>query len=52
MKQSIKRMIGHIFNLLTLGVGLFMADFTKKKQGLHDKFANTVVVIRKKENRD
>ena len=52
MKQSIKRMIGHIFNLLTLGVGLFMADFTKRRQGLHDKFANTIVVIRKKESGD
>ena len=52
MKQSIKRMVGHIFNLLTLGIGLFMADFTKKKQGLHDKFANTIVVIRKKESGD
>ena len=52
MKQSIKRMVGHIFNLLTLGIGLFMADFTKRKQGLHDKFANTIVVIRKKESGD
>ncbi len=49
MKQSIKRMIGHIFNLLTLGIGLFMADYTKRKQGLHDKFANTIVVVRKKD---
>ena len=49
MKQSIKRMVGHIFNLLTLGIGLFMADYTKRKQGLHDKFANTIVVVRKKE---
>jgi uncharacterized RDD family membrane protein YckC len=52
MKQSIKRMVGHIFNLLTFGIGLFMADFTKRKQGLHDKFANTIVVIRKKESGD
>ena len=49
MKQSIKRMVGHLFNFLTLGIGLFMADYTKKKQGLHDKFANTIVVVRKKE---
>ena len=49
MKQSIKRIVGHIFNLLTLGIGLFMADYTKRKQGLHDKFANTIVVVRKKD---
>ena len=48
MRQAIKRMAGHFFNLITLGMGLFMADFTKKKQGLHDKFANTVVVIKRK----
>jgi uncharacterized RDD family membrane protein YckC len=48
MRQAIKRMAGHLFNLITLGMGLFMADFTKKKQGLHDKFANTVVVIKRK----
>ena len=48
MKQAIIRMLGHIFNILTLGIGLFMADFTKRKQGLHDKIANTIVVIRRK----
>ena len=50
MKQSIKRMVGHIFNLLTLGIGLFMADYSKRKQGLHDKFANTIVVVRKRDS--
>ena len=48
MKQAIIRMLGHIFNISTLGIGLFMADFTKRKQGLHDKIANTIVVIRRK----
>ena len=48
MKQAIIRMLGHLLNILTLGIGLFMADFTKRKQGLHDKIANTVVVIRRK----
>jgi uncharacterized RDD family membrane protein YckC len=48
MKQSIKRMLGHFLNFFTFGIGLFMADFTKRKQGLHDKIANTIVVTRKK----
>jgi uncharacterized RDD family membrane protein YckC len=47
MKQAIKRMFGHVLNVLTVGIGLFMADFTKRKQGLHDKIANTVVIIKK-----
>ena len=45
-KQALMRMLGHLLNILTLGIGLFIADFTKRKQGLHDKIANTVVVIR------
>lgn len=48
MKQALRRMAGHCLNVLTLGIGLFMADFTKRKQGLHDKLAGTVVVIKKK----
>ena len=31
MKQAIMRMLGHLLNILTLGIGLFMADFTKRK---------------------
>jgi uncharacterized RDD family membrane protein YckC len=50
VKQAIMRMLGHFLNVLTLGVGLFIADFTKRKQGLHDKLANTVVVIKKKQS--
>ena len=45
-KQALMRMLGHLLNILTLGIGLFIADFTKRKQGLHDKIANTVVDIR------
>jgi uncharacterized RDD family membrane protein YckC len=48
MKQALRRMAGHYLNVLTLGIGLFMADFTKRKQGLHDKLAGSVVVIKKR----
>lgn len=31
-------MIEYFFNLITLGIGLFMTDFKKRKQRVNDKF--------------
>lgn len=38
------RFFSSIFCLLSLGVGYVMVAFTKQKQGLHDKMADTLVL--------
>ncbi len=45
--QIILRMLGNCLNILTLGIGFFLVDFSKRKQGLHDKISHTVVIIKK-----
>ncbi|MBF0152812.1 MAG: RDD family protein [Magnetococcales bacterium] len=40
------RYFGKIVSLLTLCIGFFMAGWTEKKQGLHDKMAGCLVVNR------
>lgn len=43
-KQLIKRVFGYIFSMLPLGFGFFWVAISKRRQGLHDIFAGTVVV--------
>ncbi|MEH7097798.1 RDD family protein [Neobacillus vireti] len=47
-KITFKRAVGRYFakyiSALTLGIGYLMAAFTKRKQGLHDKIANTFII--------
>lgn len=42
--QGIKRYLGYIVSSIPLGLGIFWVGFDRKKQGWHDKLANTVVV--------
>ncbi|MFA4875915.1 MAG: RDD family protein [Methanoregula sp.] len=44
--RAVIREVGKYVSLLTLGLGFFIIGFTKKKQGLHDLLALTVVVRR------
>nr|WP_293144944.1 RDD family protein [Okeania sp. SIO3I5] len=41
------RYLAKTISLITLLIGFIMAAFTKKKQGLHDKIAGTLVVKKK-----
>jgi uncharacterized RDD family membrane protein YckC len=43
-KLVFREILGKILNILTLFMGYLVVAFTKKKQGLHDMIANTVVV--------
>ncbi len=43
-KQAAKRFFGYILSSIPLLLGFAMGAFTNKKQTLHDKIANTVVV--------
>lgn len=43
--QLIIRYFSYFISMLPLGLGLFWIAFDKRKQGWHDKIANTVVVI-------
>ena len=45
--QLIIRYLGYFVSLVPLGLGYFWVAFDKKKQGFHDKLANTVVVQHK-----
>jgi hypothetical protein len=42
--QASGRWLGRLVNIATLGVGFLLIAFTKRKQGLHDMIAGTVVV--------
>ena len=44
LRQLIIRYLGYIISIIPLGLGIFWVAFDKKKQGFHDKLANTVVV--------
>lgn len=46
VQQAIIRFIVMPFSVLPLLIGIFMIDWNKKKQALHDKIANTVVVYK------
>lgn len=43
-RQAIIRYIGYIISTLPLGLGYIWVGFDKRKQGWHDKLANTVVI--------
>lgn len=45
--RSASRYFAKFLNSLTLGVGLVMAGFTRRRQALHDKLAGTLVVREK-----
>jgi len=45
LRAGIIRYFGYWLSLLTLGIGFLMVGFTKKKRGLHDMIAGTVVVM-------
>jgi uncharacterized RDD family membrane protein YckC len=42
--QSIGRYLGYFVSTIPLGLGLVWVGFDRKKQGWHDRLANTVVV--------
>jgi len=44
LKQWIIRYLGYFVSLLPFGLGYFWVAFDKKKQGFHDKLANTIVI--------
>ena len=47
VKQSILRYIGYIVATIPFGLGMLWVCWDSKKQGWHDKMANTVVIRRK-----
>lgn len=46
LARALGRFIAHILDGLTLGIGYGMAAFTERRQALHDKVADTLVVRR------
>ena len=44
IKQAIIRIAGYVVAMLPAYLGFVWAAFDKRKQGLHDKLANTVVI--------
>ena len=50
LRQCIVRFLSYIPSTLILCIGFIMASFTKKKQGLHDMIAGTVVMLDKNRN--
>ena len=44
--RALLRELGKYVSLITLGIGFVIIGFTKKKQGLHDLLADTVVIDR------
>jgi len=47
-KRAVARNFSKVLSMIILGIGFFMASFTKRKQGLHDYIANTVVISSRK----
>ena len=45
--QSVIRYLGYFVSIIPLGLGLMWVAFDPRKQGWHDKIANTVVVRKK-----
>ncbi len=43
-KQAVKRFLGYIVSSVPFLLGFVVGAFTKKRQTLHDKIANTVVI--------
>ncbi len=44
-RQAVIRYLGYFVSLLPLGLGFFWVLFDKRRQGFHDKLANSVVVM-------
>ena len=44
LRTAVLRFLGYIVCVLTLGIGFLMVAFDERKQGLHDKIANTYVI--------
>jgi uncharacterized RDD family membrane protein YckC len=44
VKQSVIRYLGYVVSLIPFGVGFLWVAFDRRKQGWHDKMANSVVV--------
>lgn len=47
-KQVLIRYVGYIIGSMALGLGLLWVAFDKRKQGLHDKIAHSVVIKKPK----
>jgi uncharacterized RDD family membrane protein YckC len=43
--QLIIRYLAYLLSFLALGLGFFWIAFSKRRQGWHDKLANTVVIL-------
>jgi uncharacterized RDD family membrane protein YckC len=50
--QAIGRYLGYYVSLLTLCIGFLWVAFDARKQGFHDKLANTVVIRTRRAPRD
>jgi uncharacterized RDD family membrane protein YckC len=44
LRTAVLRFLGYIVCFLTLGIGFLIAAFDARKQGLHDRIAETYVV--------
>jgi len=49
LRTAVLRYLGYIVCVLTLGIGFLMVAFDDRKQGLHDKIANTYVIPLRRE---
>ena len=49
--QYITRFVGYVLSVLTLFFGFFAISMTKRRQGLHDKLAGTVVIVKEKKSK-
>lgn len=45
LRQSVLRYLAYLVSLLPLGLGFLWIAWDKRKQGFHDKIANSVVVM-------
>lgn len=45
MRQAALRYVGYFLSLLSLGLGFVWIAIDKRRQGFHDKFARTLVII-------
>ncbi len=44
LRTAVIRFLGYLVCCLTLGIGFLVVAFDSRKQGLHDKIANTYVI--------
>jgi uncharacterized RDD family membrane protein YckC len=43
-EKATLRFLGKFLSIITFGIGFLMIGFTEKKQGLHDKISNCIVI--------